>query len=118
MDADGTLMDFQMHDGAELCVRQYIWFFVRNLAGKAVTLLAETCDTVRQVKYWIEDKTGIPVHEQRLCFQGHVLEEERTLGDYNVKEESTVNLLRMCEPWPVSQAGVTAGLIPYGDLDL
>ena len=119
MASDGPLAEFHIHDGAELCVRQYIWFSVRTLAGSDVTLLAETCDTVRQVKHWLEDKTAIPVREQRLCFEGYVLEDERTLGEYNVKEKSTVNLLRVCEedPWPVSQAGLTAGLIPYGDVD-
>jgi len=40
----------------------------------------------------IEDREGIPVEQQRLDFEGKLIEDNYTLGDYNIKCQSTLNL--------------------------
>ena len=64
-----------------------------NITGEATfTLDVESGDSIDNVKEKIKAQTGYPELAQTLKYEGEVLENGRTLADYNIQKESTVEL--------------------------
>ncbi|CAD8127647.1 unnamed protein product [Paramecium sonneborni] len=67
--------------------------FVKNLTGKCLRIEAQSSDTVGTFKGKIANQEDIPPNQQTLIFAGQQLEDERTLSDYNIQNESTLHLV-------------------------
>lgn len=64
-----------------------------SITGAAsLTLEVESGDSIENVKAKIKDETGYPEAFQVLKYKGKVLENGKTLADYNVQKESTIKL--------------------------
>lgn len=59
--------------------------FVKAVTGKTMTVEVTPQDTVALLKAEMEQKTGLPVDQQRIIFGAMELENGRTLASYNIR---------------------------------
>lgn len=67
--------------------------FVKRHTGKIISLETEPSDTIEKLKTKIQDKDGFPPDKQIIVFAGKLLEDDRTLIDYNIQNESILHLV-------------------------
>ncbi|XP_078345413.1 uncharacterized protein LOC144630929 [Oculina patagonica] len=94
---DLTLSDYniQRESPLHLVVRPRLsvkQIFVMLPTGKKISLEVEPKTSIRNVKETIQHEAGIPPDQQHLVFTGEALEDDRTLRDYHITNESTLRL--------------------------
>ena len=67
--------------------------YVKTLTGKTIVFDYKSTYTVADIKAQIQNKEGIPPDQMRLVFDGRQLEDERTLGDYNIDKKALLHLI-------------------------
>lgn len=92
IESDSTIRLFVVpHHGVRF--RSGMSVFVKTLTGKTLTVIALPSETVHDFKVKIQEMEGIPLEEQRLIYAGTQLEDDHTLGEYDVQNESTFHLV-------------------------
>ncbi|KAM3354206.1 hypothetical protein ACQJBY_025078 [Aegilops geniculata] len=96
-----TLADYNMYNGSILylvvrfpkCQGGRMHVMVRTLTDKIMATEVEGEDSIYSVKVKVFNETGVPPGRQHLIFAGNVMEDSRTLADYDVHNESTIYLV-------------------------
>lgn len=66
---------------------------IRNIYGKSVEINAKHSDSIKNVKGMISEKIEIPPDQQRLICDGRLMEDDRSLCDYNCEERVQIYLI-------------------------
>ena len=74
-------------------VKNMIQIFIRLMDRKELTLNVYPSDTIENVKKKIQDKEGFKPDQQRLIFDGKKLEDNKTLSEYGIQNQSVLNLI-------------------------
>ena len=69
-----------------------MWIFVRVSSGKTYDMVLHVTDHISMIKERMYDKEGIPPHIQRILFREKVVDDERTLSDFNIGNHETFDL--------------------------
>lgn len=67
--------------------------FVRTLDDRTLTFNVQSDQTINDVKELVEQREGIPIDEQRLTLAGISLNDDLTLEESRVEDESTLYVL-------------------------
>ena len=78
---------------------------IETLTGRTKSLDIEASYTIPEVKALIQDQQSVPSDQQRLVFRGIQLEDCRTLGDYKIQNDDTLNLFLKLNTCPQQVSG-------------
>uniref|UniRef100_A0A672L4D4 BCL2-associated athanogene 6 n=1 Tax=Sinocyclocheilus grahami TaxID=75366 RepID=A0A672L4D4_SINGR len=82
---------------------------VKTLDSQSRSYTVQTQMTVKEFKEHISPSVGIPVDKQRLIYQGRVLQDEKTLTEYNV-EGKVIHLVERAPPQTTQQGSGSGGV--------
>ena len=87
------LFEYNIKNKSALQLVLIIQIFVRLVEGKQLTLDVEPSDTIETVKKKIEVIEGLKPEQQKLIFASQFLEDNKTLSEYKIKDQSTLHLV-------------------------
>uniref|UniRef100_A0A673NDE3 BCL2-associated athanogene 6 n=1 Tax=Sinocyclocheilus rhinocerous TaxID=307959 RepID=A0A673NDE3_9TELE len=82
---------------------------VKTLDSQSRSYTVQAQMTVKEFKEHISPSVGIPVDKQRLIYQGRVLQDEKTLTEYNV-EGKVIHLVERAPPQTTQQGSGSGGV--------
>ena len=93
---DRTLASYNIQNGSTVQLvfrlRGGFYIFIKSFDGKTGAIEVEIENTIREIKEKIHQRISVKPHQQRLIFGGKQLKDNRTLADYQVQSNSTIQL--------------------------
>ena len=94
LEDDKKLDYYKIEEGSELILfNETIIIFVKHFNGKIASYEINLTDTINDLKKRIQEKYNLEYSRQELYFNNEILNNMKTLADYNIKNESILILL-------------------------
>ena len=89
------IKDYNLSQNNNILNFKKVEFFVniKTLTGKILIIGIHSSSTIEDLKEKICDSERIAASSQRLIFEGKQLEDNKTIADYNIKNESTLHMV-------------------------
>lgn len=87
---DKSLFELNLKKNDLIEVFTDFYVFVENAKGKMNVILFESGDSIENFKYKYSEKINIPLDKIIIKYNGVELKNDRTLADYNIQKQSTV----------------------------
>eukprot|EP01084_Bolivina_argentea_P183326 316369_1 len=85
---------YNIRTGSTIHIKQVFKLFIKTSSDNTIKLDGFGLnDTIQRVKQCIQDKKGISQAQQRLFFDGQELKDYKTLFDYHIQSQSTLELI-------------------------
>ena len=78
--------------------------FIKTVDGKTFKFKLGALDTIKDIKNKISKEKGIPIESQRIIFNGKILEDNKSLKQYNINHESILHLVPKLKDLSSSQS--------------
>ena len=75
---------------------------IRSLTGSTLTIKFDPSEAVESVKRRIKDEEGVLPEKQRLMYDGKLLEDDRTLSEYNIQKDSILHFVYVAKACAVT----------------
>ncbi len=66
---------------------------IQKVDGQSFHIKINPNDTLNTIKEKIKERENIPLDHQILCIGGKIIEDNRTLAEYNIEKERKINLM-------------------------
>ena len=96
---DRTLASYNIHNGSTVQLvfrlRGGFQLFIKILGGTTITITVDNENTIEEIKEKIYEMKMVSVepHEQHLIYAGKQLQDNRTLADYQIPANSSIQLV-------------------------
>ena len=91
----GTLQDYKIENNSIIDFYDYTiggQYFVKTVKGKTIAIDLEPSDTIKILKEKINYREAIPLDKIKIIYQGKLLEDDKTIKYYNLKEQIYLTL--------------------------
>lgn len=72
---------------------KYMMITIKTLKNKKISLRVKSNDTIEEVKTKLKENVGILPDQQCLIFEGDDLQNDRTVHEYGIREDSIINVI-------------------------
>ena len=97
LEDNNTLNDYNIPNNATLHLVVRLkggqTLYVKTLMGNVITLEVDENESIGGVKKKIEQAENIPIEQQRLFINNKLMADNKTLKEYNIEDEDTINLV-------------------------
>ena len=103
LEDDRTLYDYKIPKNANIFVFMRLCggmkIHVKTQSNETISIEVKPSDTIQNVKTKIQEQESIPLDEQCLKLDGKILQNERTIFDYNIYKDYTLHLTNITGNW-------------------